>query len=169
VDTCNHKNRLSNSGYSLVELLAVISLIGILVSLSIPYMSKFIRYTKYQNYCNSLEILVRQAKILAMERSTNIGICVDDERTVKIFDTGTARTYICTGTPIRTLQIEDKDTSFVRFSGSGASFDPRGFAIFNGNVCVYNSEKNVYFLLCISRFGGIRVETGNGGCRSCPN
>ncbi|WP_022855463.1 GspH/FimT family pseudopilin [Thermodesulfobacterium thermophilum] len=161
-------SRVSISGYSLIELIAVISIIAILVSVAIPSMSKFIRYTKYQNYCNSLELLIKQAKILAMERSTNIGICVYDERTVKIVDMGTNRgAGACVGTTLRILQIEPGDTSFVRFAGSSASLDPRGFAIFNGNVCVHNSEKNVYFLVCISRFGGIRVETGQGECRNC--
>lgn len=161
-------SRVSISGYSLIELIAVISLIAILVSVAIPYMSRLIRYTKYQNYCNSLELLIKQAKILAMERSTNIGICVDDERTVRIVDMGTNRgAGACVGTTLRILQIEPGDTSFVRFAGSSASLDPRGFAIFNGNACVHNSEKNVYFLVCISRFGGIRVETGQGGCRNC--
>lgn len=159
---------ISVSGYSLIELIAVITLIAILVSVAIPFMSRLIRYTKYQNYCNSLELLIKQAKILAMERSTNIGICVDDERTVRIVDMGTNRgAGACVGTTLRILQIEPGDTSFVRFAGSSASLDPRGFAIFNGNACVHNSEKNVYFLVCISRFGGIRVETGQGGCRNC--
>jgi type IV fimbrial biogenesis protein FimT len=171
LDKINHRNwrflRSFSSGYSLVEIIIVIALIVILTSIAIPFLLKFIKYNKYQNYCNTLELLIKEAKITAIEKSTNIGVCVDNEKTVKIIDMGAKRLRLCDGTPIKIFQIDPGDT-FVKFKGSGAAFDPRGFVIFSGNVCVYNSERNTYFLVCISNFGRIRIVTGEGDCGNCP-
>lgn len=164
------KNQLLNNGYSIMEFLIVMAIIGILATISIPYLSKYFRFYKYENYASQLELLVRQAKILAMTKSINIGVCVEDEKTIKLIDKGTERGGgICSGNQTKILKIKPEESSYIRFEGSGFSLDPRGFAILNGNVCVENSETNDYFLICVSRFGGIRTQKGSGGCRNCSD
>lgn len=161
--------RKLNLGFSLVELLVIISIIGILASISIPYLRSYQLNMIYEHYANSAEFLVRQAKMLAMTKNTNVGVCVDNERTILILDMSPERrSQYCIGTTLNTLSIEEKDSAFVKVYGSGTAFDPRGFAIFSGNVCLRNLNRNTYFLICISRFGGIRTERGVGDCRPCP-
>lgn len=156
------------AGFSLVELLAIVSIVGILVLISIPYLKNYQLNLIYEQYASSAEFLVRQAKMLAMTKNTNVGVCVDNEKTILIVDMSPERrNYYCIGTVVRTFSIEEKDASLVRVYGSGAAFDPRGFAIYSGNVCLKNLNKNTYFLICISRFGGIRTEKGVGDCRTC--
>lgn len=152
-------------GYSIIEFLMVMVIIAILSTISIPYLSKYFRFYKYENYASQLELIVRQAKMLAMTKSINVGICVKDDRTVELINKGTERGGgICNGNQIKSLEIKTEDSSYINFAGSGFSLDPRGFAILNGNVCIENTETNNYLLICVSRFGGIRTEKGNGRC-----
>lgn len=152
------RKKFSNKGFSLVELLVVIGLIAILASAAIPPITKYYRTYKYVEYATSMENIVKWARMTAIERTINVGLCIN-ENTLQIINMGTNRTGICSGTVINSLNITD---SFVSLSGSGAAFDPKGFAIFPGNVCVTNSSQ--YYRAVISRFGAIRIEKGTGGC-----
>jgi type IV fimbrial biogenesis protein FimT len=156
------KKILINKGFTFVELLVVIGVITILASIAVPSVMKYYKNYKYGDYIYSMENLVRLARMTAMERSNNIGLCVDStNKTLTIVNMGVARTGICIGQVLQTLRIEH---DFVSISGSGAAFDPRGFAIFTGNVCITDGEK--FYRTVISRFGAIRIEKGNGGCPS---
>lgn len=150
--------KLNNKGLSLTELLVVIAILAILAGIAIPQLIKYYREHKFWDYASQMEYLVKQAKVYAMERTTNVGVCVSGN-TLSIRDIGTSRSAgICTGTVIRTMTISE---SYVTLGGSGGSFDPRGLAIQLGNTCVAYSGKNVK--MYISRTG-IRKETGTGGC-----
>lgn len=165
---CKVKILSKRIGYSIMEFLMVMAIIAILATISIPHLSKYFRFYKYENYASQLELLVRQAKMLAMTKSINVGVCVEDDRTVKLIDKGTERGGgVCNGEQIKVLEIKPTESSYINFAGSGFSLDPRGFAILNGNVCIENTDTNNYFLICVSRFGGIRTQKGTGGCRSC--
>ncbi len=150
---------LRNKGFSFVELMVVIALISILSAIAVPQINKMYKTYKYIEYTSSMENLVRWAKITAMERSINVGLCIADNKTLRIVNMGTNRSNICTGSDLITLNIRD---DFVFLHGSGAAFDPRGFDIFNGNVCLTNGDS--YYKVFISRFGAIRTQKGSGGC-----
>lgn len=101
------------TGFSLVELLAIISIIGILVLISIPYLKNYQLNLIYEQYANSAEFLVRQAKMLAMTKNTNVGVCVDNEKTILIVDMfPERRNYYCIGTVIRTFFYRRKRCLF---------------------------------------------------------
>ncbi len=150
---------LKNRGFSFVELMVVIALISILSAIAVPQINKMYRTYKYIEYTSSMENLVRWAKITAMERSINVGLCVANNKTLRIVNMETRRSNICNGQDLNRLNIND---AFVSLSGSGAAFDPRGFDIFNGNVCLTNGDS--YYKVVISRFGAIRIQKGSGGC-----
>lgn len=165
--------RINNQkGFSLVELMIVVSIFAILAAIAIPALLKYQRDFKFLDYASQMEYLVKQGKIYAMERTVNVGVCVSGN-TLAIRNLGTSRgAGICSGTAIMTMTVTD---SYVTLAGSGASFDPRGLAIQIGNVCVIYPDRNMYEAIRISR-AGIRTERGEDnrteterGTGACPS
>lgn len=150
------------SGFSLVELLVVIVLLAIVAALAFPGLIRYYRAYSFEAKGREIEQLIRWAKIYAMRNSINVGLCVEVDR-LEIRDLGTNRgAGICSGTPIRTVSSEG-----FQISGSGVGFDPRGLAIFIGNICLSDNER--YYMVCVS-YAGIRNVRGVGLCpTSCPN
>jgi len=161
------ENKKIDKGFSLLEIIIVIALIVIVIAIAFPSFSAFYRTYKFNEYAYSMESLVKASKLTAMERSVNVGVCVDSAaKTISIVNMDTSRSHICSGIVLNTLRIED---NFVSLSASGTlegsegfSFDPRGFAIYTGHVCVSNSVK--YYKVVVSEFGATRIQKGSGGC-----
>ncbi len=152
---------IGQKGFSLVELLITIAIIGIVAAIAIPNFISYQRSYKFTDYASQIEYLIKYAKIYAMERTTNVGICVSgSELTVR--NIGTSRSAgICSGSVVSTMTVPE---SYITIAGSGASFDPRGVAIWSGYVCV--SYNNKYSKMCISK-ASLRKQEGSGGCSPC--
>jgi len=153
-------------GFTLIEIVVVTLLIITLASIGIPSLYKLYRTYKFSEYSFRLEALVKWARFAAMERSTNIGICVSNPHEVRVYDLGGERNNnICNGTLLKRLQANE---DFISFFGRGAggrpgvAFDPRGFAIFLGRICVTDGQR--YYKIAISRWGSYRIEKGEGTC-----
>jgi prepilin-type N-terminal cleavage/methylation domain-containing protein len=151
-------NRKFAEGFSLVELLFVIAVLSVLATVAVPSLKAYYINYKYNDYAYSMEYLIRGSKMTAIERSVNIGVCVNSGM-LQIINMGTSRADTCTGSTLNTLQIKD---NFVSLSGSGLAFDPRGFSIFQGDVCISNNAH--YHKVVTSKFGGIGIQKGTGGC-----
>ena len=150
-------------GFTLIETLAVVAIIAVASTLFIINYPKFYRNFKFQEYSLQIESITKFAKIRAMELSKNIGLCVNTAgKEILITDMGTQRTGICSGNTLSTVKIEE---NFISLDGSSTGFDPRGFALRPGRVCISDGEK--YFKVCISRWGAIRTEAGRGTCGPC--
>jgi len=152
----------NKKGVSLLECLLVLCIIVILSTFAIPAWNRFFEINRYNNFIMAVENAITQAKIIAMEKSTNVGVCVSGNQ-VLIYDTGYARSNNpCTGTLLFTVTPESENISI---SSSGTIiFDPRGLNIIvGGNVCIHHNEFNTYYKIIVGR-GHQRVEKGSGGC-----
>lgn len=154
----------TSHGFSIVELMIVVIIMGVVSSLAIPSVRETIRGHKLTQNGKSIEYLVRYAKIMSMERTTNIGVCVNDSKTLTLYDLGTDRSAgVCSGTSIMNMTVPDTDASgySISLSGSGASLDPRGLAIQTGNGCVSNGI--TYYNVVVNRTG-VSVDSKAGPC-----
>jgi len=152
----------NKKGVSLLECLIVLSIIVILSTFAVPAWNRFFEINRYNNFIMAVENAITQAKIIAMEKSTNVGVCVSGNQ-VLIYDTGYARSNNpCTGTLLFTVIPESENISI---SSSGKIiFDPRGLNILvGGNVCIHHNEFNTYYRIIVGR-GHQRVEKGSGEC-----
>jgi type IV fimbrial biogenesis protein FimT len=127
---------MRTKGFSLVELLIAMALIVILASVAIPQLQRFYRTYKYNEYVLEVESTIKWARLVAMERSTNVSVCVQGT-SLTVYDNGTSRSLQCSGNVLRTVNITD---SFVSIQGSSFNFDPRGLGITAGNVQVKRTD-----------------------------
>lgn len=127
---------MNSKGFTIIEMLIGIGILTILVVVAVPSIVNQYRTYKYNEYVSQVEYTIKWAKVEAMARGVNLGICVENNR-VTVYNIGSSRSGFCTGTPLR--RVESKD-SFVQITGtSGMGFDPRGLAIMGGNIQVRNT------------------------------
>jgi type IV fimbrial biogenesis protein FimT len=149
-------------GFTLIEFLIVVAIIVILSTFAIPAWDRFMEINRFNSDIMAVEYTINRAKITAMSKTTNVGICVDNNR-ILIYDVGFPRgSNPCSGTLLFASVPKGVNT---RISSIGSViFDPRGFDILlGGTICIYNTELNTYYRIIISR-GAQRVEKGEGGC-----
>jgi len=151
-------------GFTLIEFLIVIGIIVVLSTFAIPAWDRFMEINRFNSDIMAVEYTINRAKITAMSKTTNVGICVDSNDTrILIYDVGFPRgENPCSGTLLFATVPRGVNT---RISSTGSViFDPRGFDILlGGTVCIYNTELNTFYRIIISR-GAQRVEKGEGQC-----
>ncbi|GEM_PF-578157 len=146
-------------GFSVVELLIAIAVIAILAAVAVPQIQKTYRIYKFNEYAYSMESVIKWARLTAMQKSINVGVCRQGNNRLEIKNMGSDRSNICNGEVLKQFNITD---NFVSLHGSGSGFDPRGFSISVGDICATGNTR--FHKALISRFGAIRVEKGSGGC-----
>jgi prepilin-type N-terminal cleavage/methylation domain-containing protein len=157
---------MASEGFSLLELMIVLGIVAIIVSFSMPQMNQFFRLMRYLDYASQTEYLAKYAKLYAMERTVNVGICFSSDQ-ISLRDLGTSRSAnVCTGgTVVRTIAIPAV-YSYLSFSGNNASLDPRGLAITTGSLCtLYGTNSTT---VCIGKTRINKIEGTGGVCSTCP-
>ncbi|MEM4675799.1 MAG: prepilin-type N-terminal cleavage/methylation domain-containing protein [Nitrososphaerota archaeon] len=124
----------ASRGLTLLEVLIVVLLISILAGVAIPYITRYYRAYRYNEYVLQVESILKWARLIAMERGINVGICVQNN-TLTLHNMGTRRSGICSGDVIRRVEVKDNFVS-LSASGGGSAFDPRGLAIFSSTIRV---------------------------------
>lgn len=130
-------------GKSLVEILVGLALLTILGSVIIPEINRYYRAFKFQQRLFEIESTLKWARLVAIERGINVGICVTDSEpnSLLIYDMEQRRSLICTGTLLKRVKIEEGFIS-LNASGGGSAFDPRGLAIFSTTITLKRTDGN---------------------------
>lgn len=168
-------------GFSLIEIIVVIVIMGILAAIGIPSLQKMVRDHKIIQYGTNLEYYVKLAKLKSMEKTVNTGVCLDSSTQFTIYNlTATRPSYASDscptsgGTSIAYFTIPSDEATGHNLTLYGSTcasagsypmgciaFDPKGLAIWTGNVCVSNGDK--YYKVIVDR-ASIRSQDGTGGC-----
>lgn len=151
-------------GFTLVEIMLVISILAIIVAVVIPSLLKFYQTYKFNNYVASVGSLMKRGRLLAMESGNNTAICWDGStRTLKLVDAGTDRSSFCSGRVVETISIEDTFVEVTFRSGffDGLGFDPRGLAINSGSIQLRNNTTGTCMKYTIQDLRGAIMK---GGC-----
>jgi len=147
------------NAFTLTELLVVVAVVILVATASVVAFNRLYEEYKYVETAGAVEQAVRLAKITAMEQSSNVAVC-PQEGSLSVVDLGTSRSYggVCEGRVVHRVEVPP----FLSLEGRAVAFDPRGFAIRMGSVCVSNGER--YYKVVVSRWGGVRVQKGGGRC-----
>lgn len=114
-------------------------IILILIQIGVPNIIKISRIYKYNDYITKVEKLINYARILAIEKSINVAICVDNFTRMSVYNLGYNRSVICSGEVLGSVIIAD---DFVELSGGPGAFDPRGLAFTSTSFYVKRRDIN---------------------------
>ncbi|MEM3845973.1 MAG: hypothetical protein QXU98_09755 [Candidatus Parvarchaeota archaeon] len=144
----------------------VVVIIAIFSLVAIPSWISFIKSMAFTKYTSYLSILSSRAKIVAAQRNTNVSLCVVNPYTVDIEDLGHSQNVsVCSGSILENaVSIDSQDQSYIKILGTGFSFNPRGYTISTGYICIERLDNNQYYMVCANMFGGLQTFQGSGLC-----
>jgi type IV fimbrial biogenesis protein FimT len=156
----------SNKAFSIVELLVVIAILAILTYIFMGPSVKWYHQYKLYSEGQRLHYFVMEAKTYAISNSVYTSLC-NSGSSLTIYNVGSNLTSYCNGKVVEPYSLPSYEISYLTYTGNPGyiSFDARGVSAQNGNVCVYDSYINQYYIICVS-YVGIRDASGTGGCPS---
>lgn len=152
------KNK-KNKGFTLIELIITLTVIGILVALVAPNMGSFVVSNRLTTQANELVTDINLARSEAIKQASNVGVCASS--------TGTG----CTGSwQSGWIMFRDGDSSLTwtaaadsvlrtheSLSGSNTLSGPTTIVVFSKSGLLANSAAAGDFILCNSQSGKSRV------------
>jgi len=167
----NIKNLLGSNGLTLIELMVVISIIGIMLLSGGFYLKNFSAQNKLNNLAQNVFDDLTFAKFKAMEGQTFISICFD--KNIKI-NNGTpvtmdyliVRSMDCNASHfdaiLKTRVMSEGTTNFTKqINTNRITFDPNGFVEGVNNITLtlkaHHADEDIAKDIIINRFGRIVI------------
>lgn len=142
-------------GFSLLELLIVMAILGILVAIGIPSMSGFVRKGRIENQTKRVYSDLMGVRTMAMNRNMThfvrfgvnpYGVFADSDGDGVYDNGGDAQVLSRSGpdkppSPFFNATINDEPVT-TNLTGNQASFNSRGIANMEGTICVAETAVN---------------------------
>ena len=182
---------LRSSGYSLIELLTIISISAILLSLGSGFIDDSINRFKAAQHISQLQLALADARTAALSSNTKVSLCPlnsqlkcanDWNQDLTLFtDSNHNRTLDAHEIILQTFPATLNNKTLRHFNNLAIGFDARGFAAHStGSLSYcYKGRETVGAVFIISRNGRIRhskstnadnlPKTANGNDIPCPS
>ena len=150
----------SSRGFSMIELLVVVAVIGILAALGYPYVSTYLRAASLRAGAQELAAIVNGGRQLAITRNTNV--CVVLSNNQALYRTGNANP--CAGTLYVGVETRADGTmplsNDIRITAATANvvFSPLGAATTAGTYTVHNPSGGANLSVVVSAAGRVRIQ-----------
>jgi len=119
------KQRVTSSGFTLIELMVTLALIGVLMMVAVPSFTKYQRNAELTSLANSLLASINAAKGEAIKRGMNAMIVPKDGANwssgwVVFVDVDRSGAYLATSTDI-VIQTREATPSYLTLANAGAT------------------------------------------------
>ncbi|WP_394261590.1 Tfp pilus assembly protein FimT/FimU [Moraxella boevrei] len=156
------RHSVNQSGFTLIELMIVIAIIGIIAGMAYPSMQKQIATMRLKNAVNMTESMLKQARVEALTTRQNITVRIGGNPAALMvtrqpnmqFDSNIIVTQQNRGSIVITAQKEAKSSN---------STATRVAPIPEYSFCYKNTASDKYTVK-IDRMTNVKVETIPGGC-----
>ena len=153
-------------GFTLIELMIIVTLLGIFAAFAIPSFTQFINNNRTQSANNEVLALLQYARSTAVAQRTTISVCPDD-------DVWEVKAKDCTGDSLRSVNINAGMS--IAASAEALSFRHNGSASTPATIrTCYKGDASNGYTINVAGAGSIRtyprgMENGADSMASCES
>ena len=125
------QSRASCSGFTLIELMIVLVIVGVLLTIALPSFSNLRLSTKLKSYATELVTSAYLARSEAIKRNTTVKLCVANSDGTACGTGDWAQGWIVIADPNEVIKYQQALTTGYTFTGTGGdelTFFPSGVA-----------------------------------------
>jgi prepilin-type N-terminal cleavage/methylation domain-containing protein len=154
---------MNTRGFSMIELLVVLAVVGILAALGYPYVSTYLRAASLRAGAQELATIVNGGRQLAITRNANVCVLVNNNQAMYRILVGAGNP--CTAGAVYT-GVETQDDGRIPLSNNiqitattaNVVFSPLGAATTAGTYTVHNPDGGANLGVVVSASGRVRIQ-----------
>ena len=155
-----HLRGLNERGFSLIELMLVVAIIGILSTLGYPYAARYLESAKLRAAAQELAVVINGARQMAITRNTNV--CMTLASNKAVYRSGA--TNPCSGTifvgsgTAADGSMALQNSVQITASTANVTFSSLGAASPAGTYTVTNPTNNLTLSVVVSAAGRVSIQ-----------
>jgi len=174
-DTNSRRKRFKplEAGFTMIEVGIATAIMGLMVAMVLPLAGNYMRQSTLNRYAAEFEYFLKHARMVAMEKSQNVGFCYVEE--ANSFDLqmrllGSAAGDPCaSGVIFRTFRLPASERIRLETEQLNGYYDPRGKFRYvddatTASACLTNRETHQMFHL--HPYGLLQRREAGGDCPS---